>query len=178
MNTSYQSISRWSDFKLRISNSEYRPVVVSTRDYVFTHTPTPFKQPQKVITYIRIANLYNAMFYDRLKQRSFLDSRKYSKEVSFMLKHWGVFQFEVRLTQISYNPSVFKELNRNWKETCLQLPEISSDWVIKSVFEAESLDLDHEEIIEHIRSVHSKVIANTNEWSISNIINSQMIKSR
>ena len=165
----YHSVSRWSDFQLKLLSTPYLPSVLSTRDYVFSgKLPPQLGQPQKVITYIRLTNLFNAMFLDRVRQESFLESRRFAREVRLMLKHWAVFQFEVTFRQAVYNRAVFRELKRNWEETCLHLPDPSDSWVAKSLYEAEEFEV--EGVAQLIGRVHGEVLRSPREWDLSRLI--------
>lgn len=90
----YHSVSFWSDSQLK-RPGEYRSFVKSTRDYVFSDDLCEvFGKPQKLVTYFRILNLYNSLVYNSLFE-SRVSTRGLNREVKILLKHWGVFMFEV-----------------------------------------------------------------------------------
>jgi hypothetical protein len=90
----YQKVSFWKDLRLTLSNSEFRPILLHTRDYVFSsNLAAEFKSPKMLWTRFSLCYLHCSLLLEKLESRQ---QRLFDKEVKLFNTHWGCLMFEVK----------------------------------------------------------------------------------
>ena len=83
--TDYQFLSYYENFKLRLSNNKFRPLVFHTRDYVFsTSLALEFQKPKKLYTRFNIFYLHCGILYQQLAEN---DQNLFNHEINRFNKH-------------------------------------------------------------------------------------------
>lgn len=163
----YRSVNLYRNFKLEFSKQLYTPLILHTRDYVFSDSfPEVYCSPQKVVTYLNIIYLQLSPLYWKLSRKN---AKVFAQEMEFFNLHWAHFLFETEM-----NWKVFKELQRSWKEVreltldCLEGREDSQEFIEQVVYEAENnLGQEHTQLIwSHVEDINEKVqkVPDLSKW--------------
>ena len=89
----YRKISFWHDLRLRFSDSEFRPLILHTRDYTFSEfLPQEFNKPKKLYTRFNIFYLHCGVMYSVLPRHQ---QKKIDYEIKLLNKHWGMYIYDV-----------------------------------------------------------------------------------
>lgn len=89
----YQYISLASDIRLKIIDQPFKPLLLHTRDYVFSSSlASVFKDPRKLYTRFSLFYFHCGVLFENCSGD---DKKMFNRDISLFNKHWGMPMFDV-----------------------------------------------------------------------------------